>query len=371
MKILKRMLYSILIIIAAVVLFGWYYMSTPVFGKLPEGARLEKILKSPNYKDGEFQNLSPTPQMAEGHSMWKVMINFLFNKPDNVSSKQPIPVVQTDLKQLPLDKNVIVWLGHSSYFMILDHKTYLVDPVFSGNASPVPGSNKSFKATYNYTINDMPNIDVLLISHDHFDHLDYPTIKALKSNIKQVVCGLGVGAHFEHWGYDAKIIHELDWYDAVTLYNDVLITATPARHFSGRTFKRNTSLFCSYVLQSSNHKLFIGGDSGYDTHFKKIGDTYGPFDLAILENGQYNEAWRYIHTLPTEMPTIIKEINAKKILPVHAGKFALAMHDWKEPFRAIKKYQSEETPILFPQIGVILNIDDSTQVFEDWWESID
>src|SRR5690606_13003150 len=158
--------------------------------------------------------------------------------------------------------------GHSSYYFTLDGKRYLVDPVLSKNASPVPGSNKAFKGTDIYRPEDMPEIDYLIITHDHFDHLDYPTIKAIKDKGGQVVCGLGVGAHLEHWGYNVHKIKELDWYEEKQLAHGINITATPARHFSGRTFKRNTSLFCSYVLESGTHKIFIGGDSGYDKHFK-------------------------------------------------------------------------------------------------------
>lgn len=364
------MTYILLGVLLAVVLFGWYYLNTPVFGKMPSGERLERIKKSPNYKDGQFQNLSYTPQLEEGYSMLGVMKDFLFNKPDNVSPKHALPSIKTDLKKLPLDSNLMVWFGHSTYFFILNGKTYLVDPVFSDNASPVPGSNKAFKGTDVYTAADLPAIDFLIISHDHFDHLDYPTIKQIKDKVSAVICGLGVGAHLEHWGYDATRIHELDWYEKEQLTDHVTITATPARHFSGRTFKRNYTLFCSYVLQSGDSKIFIGGDSGYDTHFKKIGDTYGPFDLAILENGQYNQAWHYIHTLPSEFPQVIADINAKNILPVHAGKFPLAMHHWKEPFEEAVKHEPAGHRIMTPMIGEVIRLDDTTQVFSNWWEQV-
>ena len=365
------MLYTILILLTVIFLFGLYFMNRPEFGKQPSGTRLERILSSPNYKEGQFQNLSPTPQLEKGYNMWGVMIDFLFRKPDNVKPHKDIPVIKTRLSDLSPDANQLVWFGHSSYFFILNGKTFLVDPVLSENASPVPGSNKAYKGTSIYTAEDLPEIDFLIITHDHFDHLDYPTIKNLRGKVKQVICGLGVGEHLEYWGYSPANITELDWYDSAAFSGDVTITATPARHFSGRTLKRNYTLFCSYVLQSGNSKIFVGGDSGYDTHFKTIGNRYGPFDLAILENGQYNPAWRYIHTLPSEMPDVIKDINARNILPVHSGKFALALHSWKEPLTEIIKLQSADIHILTPKIGEVLRLGDSTQTFSKWWEATD
>ncbi len=362
------MLYTIIMLLLALFLFGLYFMNRPEFGKHPSGDRLQKILRSPHYKDGQFQNLSPTPQLEKGYNIFGVLINFLFRKPEHIKPKNDIPVIKTDLKNLSRDSNLLIWFGHSSYLFILNGKTFLVDPVLSDNASPVPGSNKAYKGTSLYTADDLPAIDYLIITHDHFDHLDYPTIRELKGKVQQVICGLGVGEHLEYWGYPAAGITELDWYESTEFTDGVRITATPARHFSGRTFKRNTTLFCSYVLQSGDTRIFVGGDSGYDTHFKAIGTQYGPFDLAILENGQYNEAWRYIHTLPSEMPAVIKDINARNILPVHSGKFALALHSWKEPLTEIIKLQNTETRILTPRIGEVLKLDDSTQTFSRWWE---
>ncbi len=302
------------------------------FGKAPAGNRLSELQKSSNYKNGKFQNLSVTPELAEGYNIVGVTYNVLFNNEPRRKPGDTIPSIKTDLLNLPIDKDILVWFGHSSYFIQLDGKRFLVDPVFSGNASPIPGTVKSFNGTDIYTVDDIPEIDYLFISHDHYDHVDYPTLLGLKNKIKKVICGLGVGAHFEHWGYSPENIIEKDWYSEVPLDNGFTAYVQPARHFSGRGFTRNNTLWASYVLQSPTMKIYIGGDSGYDTHFAEIGNKYGPIDLAILDNGQYNVAWRYIHTLPDEVLQAAKDLKAKRLFPVHSSKFVLANHPGMNPF---------------------------------------
>lgn len=359
-------LFSILII---VFLFVFFYMKQDKFGKQPSGERLEIIKKSPNYKDGAFQNLSNTPALVEGNSMFGVLVEFVFKKVEDKEPKNPIPNVKTDLKSLDINENILVWFGHSSYYFQLNGKRFLVDPVLSGSASPVPNSTKSFKGTDIYSVEDFPEIDYLLITHDHYDHLDYETIVKLNDKVKTVICGLGVGEHLELWKYNPSKIIEKDWYDSVELENQMKITLTPARHFSGRTFERNTSLWTSYVLESPDYKMFIGGDSGYDFHFKEIGEKFGAFDLAILENGQYNEKWRYIHTLPEEIHTVATELKTKRFFPVHSSKFVLGQHSWKEPLEKVSEYNAASNiPIITPKIGEIVRLNDTLQTFSKWWE---
>ncbi|MFD2037488.1 MBL fold metallo-hydrolase, partial [Belliella marina] len=199
---------------------------------------MELIKTSTNYKNGKFQNISFTPVLTEGYSMTVIMWDFLFKKFPRQKPTDIIPSIKTDLLKLPADSNVLVWFGHSSYFMQVGGKRFLIDPVFSGNAAPIPGNNKSFKGTDIYTAADMPEIDCLLITHDHYDHLDYETVIALKDKVKTVICGLGVGSHFEHWGFDKNVIIEKDWNEHVTLDKGFTIHTAPARHFSGRGFTR-------------------------------------------------------------------------------------------------------------------------------------
>lgn len=362
----------LLSIVILLFLFGFFFMKQTKFGKLPSGERLEIIKKSPNYKDGIFQNLSPTPSLEKGSSMLGVLFEFLFKKVENKKPQSTIPSVKTDIKSLNSNEDILIWFGHSSYYFQLNGKRFLVDPVFSGKISPVSASSQAFKGTDTYSVEDFPEIDYLLITHDHYDHLDYETIIKLKDKVKIVICGLGVGEHLEYWNYNTSKIIEKDWYDSVELDNQMKITLTPARHFSGRTFKRNTSLWTSFVLESPDYKMFIGGDSGYDFHFKEIGEKFGGFDLAILENGQYNEKWRYIHTLPEEIHTIVTELKAKRFFPVHSAKFTLALHSWKEPLEKVYELNKySDIPMITPKIGEIFRLKDNTQTFSKWWESVE
>jgi L-ascorbate metabolism protein UlaG (beta-lactamase superfamily) len=351
-------------------LIAYLYMRLPKFGKAPSGERLERVKASPNYKDGKFQNLVFTPDLTEGYSMFGVMIDMLFKSHPNRSPIDSIPSIKTNLKELPTDENVLVWFGHSSYFMQIEGKTFLIDPVFSGNASPIPGTTKSFKGTDTYNVADLPKIDYLVISHDHYDHLDYETIIALKDKVGQVICGLGVGEHFEYWGYSSSSLIEKDWNESVDLGNNFTISTVPGRHFSGRSFNRNNTLWTSYVLKTPTQQIFIGGDSGFSNHFKSIGEKFGSIDLAILENGQYNVAWQAIHTLPNETLQAGKDLNAKRIFPVHSGKFSLGMHPWYEPLSEITRINNGEIPLVTPMIGEVVKLSDEGQEFNQWWKGL-
>ncbi len=256
------------------------FLQQKKFGKIPAGERLNLIRQSPNYKDGSFQNLSHTPALAEGVSFFEVLKEFFFERKKRIRPVDPIPSIKTDLHTLDLHEDVLVWFGHSSYFMQIDGKRILVDPVFSGSASPLPFGTRAFKGSDIYSTEDIPEIDFLFITHDHWDHLDYKTIVRLKPKIKTVICSLGTAEHFIYWGYDKNIIREKDWFEKIDLQEGFTVFTRPARHFSGRGLKRNLAQWTSYVLQTPHLKIFIGGDSGYDSHFKKTGEEFGPFDLA-------------------------------------------------------------------------------------------
>lgn len=364
-------MYLFLIILCLFVLLVFVFLQQEKFGKLPSGKRLEKLKQSPNYKNNSFKNINHTPDLTEGVSYYELLKEFFFDKKVRVYPSTIIPSIKTNLLDLDSTKDVLVWFGHSSYFMQVDGKRILVDPVFSGAATPLPFGTKAFSGTNNYSVEDMPTIDYLFISHDHWDHLDYDTIKKLKPKIKQVICGLGVGQHLEHWGYDANSIIEKDWHEKIELDNHFIVHTVSARHFSGRGFRRNKSLWMSYVLQTPTMRIFIGGDSGYDTHFAEIGKSFGPFDIAILENGQYDRKWRYIHLLPNEILQAAKELRAKKILPVHSSKFVLGNHAWDEPLQLItENNEKENLHILTPRIGELVYLKEE-QAFAHWWKNLD
>lgn len=359
----------ILLLTIAVFLF----MNHPQFGKAPTGKRLELLQQSPNYKDGKFQNIHHTPTVTEGYSMTGVLYDFIFKSFPRTKPVDVIPSVKTDLKNLPITENVLVWFGHSSYFIQLNGKRFLIDPVFSGNASPIPNSNTSFKGSDIYSAEDMPEIDYLLITHDHYDHLDYPTILKLKPKIKNIICGLGVGQHFDYWKFDASKIFEKDWNESIMIDDHFSLHTASARHFSGRGFTRNNTLWLSFILQTDNFKMYLGGDSGYDSHFAEIGEKFNGFDLALLDNGQYNLAWQAIHMLPQEGLKAAKELKTKRLFPIHSSKFKLANHTWDEPLKtisALHEKDSSSIALITPKIGELVKLNDTTQTFEKWWEGL-
>ncbi len=357
------------VLILVLILAVYAFMQQPSFGKLPSGKRLEKIKTSPNYREGSFRNIHFTPMLEEGKGYTTVMKEFFFNKDKRNSPKTKLPSQKTGLLSLNKDENIIVWFGHSSYFIQVDGKKLLVDPVLSGHASPISFTTKSYQGTNRYSPEELPEIDYLFISHDHWDHLDYHTVTKLK--VKKIITGLGTGAHFERWGFDPAMIIEIDWNEEARLDEGFYIHTFPARHFSGRGLTRNKSIWLSFVLITPTLKIFIGGDSGYDTHFIDIGKAYGPFDLAILECGQYNHYWKYIHMMPEETAQAALDLQAKLLLPVHWAKFSLGLHSWDEPIiRVTQACKEKNIPVIHPMIGEPVNLNHPAKTLR-WWEGID
>jgi L-ascorbate metabolism protein UlaG (beta-lactamase superfamily) len=348
----------------------YFFLHTRRFGAAPRGNGLKIIQQSPRYKNGQFQNESNTPSLTEGASFFSVLREFLFDKSKQRIPPSPLSSVKTDLLHLDPRKNLLVWFGHSSYFMQVDGKTVLVDPVFSGNASPLSFTTKSFKGSDIYSGDDLPAIDYLFLTHDHWDHLDYKTIVQLKPKVKKIITGLGTGSHLRFWGYDPDKIIEKDWYEKIRLDDGFSVNTIPARHFSGRGLKRNGSLWMSFVFTTPGKNIFIGGDSGYDHHFAETGKNFGPFDLAILEDGQYDKNWKYIHMSPEETVQAAIDLQAKKLLPVHWGKFSLSVHAWDEPIIRIRKEaERRNIKLLHPKIGEVVWMDEDA-LFGAWWEEI-
>lgn len=368
LKIIKRMFVVIAVLIVILSFSIWLYMQKDVFGGKPSEQNLVQIEKSSHYKNGEFQNINNTPTFAPGYGFWGEISKQFFDKSVPTQPSKPIPSVKRDLKNLPVE-NLLVWFGHSSSLLQINGKKILIDPVFSDNASPLPNNVKVFNESNTYKVEDLPEIDYLLISHDHYDHLDYPTVLSLQKKVKTVLCGLGVGAHFECWGYPKNKIIEQDWNDSVSIEKDFTIHTLPARHKSGRGFKQNQTLWASFLINSPSLKVFYSGDGGYDTHFAEIGKKFGPIDIAIMENGQYNKAWHYIHMLPEETLMAGRDLKAKSLVPVHNSKFALARHTWNEPLSELTRLNEKyQIPLITPIIGEIV-IFDTTKVFKQWWKN--
>lgn len=314
----------------------------------------ERIKKSPNYKNGIFINLEETPMMAEDASMLKTMRQFIKGN-KNGKPKNAIETIKFDRESFLKDNNKLsfIWLGHSTLLIKLNGIVILTDPVFSKYASPVPYSNGSFKYTNTYKIDDLPEIDMVLLSHDHYDHLDKKSIKKLKNKAKMFYAPLGLKRYLLKWGVDATKIVIADWWEEFQDKTGIKLTACPSRHFSGRGIhNRNKTLWCSWTIESKTNKVFFSGDSGYGLHYKEIGDKYGPFDLAFIECGQYHHNWRYIHALPEQTVQANIDLRSKSLLPIHWGKFRLSLHDWTEPIdRAKKEASSKGQQLIDAKIG--------------------
>ena len=371
----KRILHMLLGIVGAAALAGagaYGYVQQPKFGALPSGERLERILASPHFSEGIFHNITPIPQNDSKGGLFVGVVKYLFTRKDNPVPPVAVPSVKTDLMRLDPAADTVIWLGHSSYFMQLGGKRILIDPVFSDNAAPVPLANKAFPGTSLYTADDMPIIDHVLISHDHWDHLDYPTIIALRPKIRNVVCPLGVGAHLERWGLAPDLVREADWYTEISLEDGLSVHVLPARHFSGRFLTGNKTLWAGFALITPARKIFFSGDSGYGPHFADIGERFGGFDLAILDSGQYDVNWRYVHMMPEDAARAALDLRARALLPAHTGKFSIAYHTWDDPFiRIAAASHGSAYRLLTPMIGEPVNLADERQQFTAWWEHLE
>ncbi|MDR2339246.1 MAG: MBL fold metallo-hydrolase [Deltaproteobacteria bacterium] len=366
---LKRMLlWTLLVLVSlslAIVIAGVLYLRLPKFGALPEGERLERVQSSPHYRDGKFQNIHPTGEVVNPDRKDRSLLDFFFRK-GRLEPKEPLPAVKSDLKGL--SEGQIVWFGHSSFLLKLGGRHFLVDPVLSVHASPTGFGVTAFKGTSIYAAEDFPYIDYLLISHDHWDHLDYPTIMALKPTIGKVVCGLGIGAHFERWGFPSDSLLEDEWGHEFRPEPSLSIRIMYARHFSGRGLKWNQAMWAGFLIEAGGLRVFYSGDGGYASHFAEAGEEFGPFDLALLEDGQYDLAWHDIHMLPEETVQAALDLRAKAAIPVHNSKFNIAYHDWDDPLvRARRSANEKGVNLLTPIIGQILDIAAPMGAQDQWW----
>lgn len=344
------------------------YLQHPKFGAHPEGERLERVRRSPQYVDGAFRYLIDTPTLVEGHSTLSVIWGNLRQPAQYLRPAAPVPSVKTDLRALDVARDAVIWLGHSSYFVVLAGQRILIDPVFSEFAAPVSSSTRAFEGTTLYTAGDMPPIDVLLITHDHWDHLDHATVTALAPKAARVVVPLGVGAHLEHWDFAPTKIREIDWFESVTVDGAIVIHAVPARHYSGRWLTRNKTLWAGFVLEFGQRRLLFSGDTGYGPHLQEIARKFGGFDLVALDMGQYDARWPLIHMTPEEAAQAAVELQARSLLPGHVGRFSIARHSWDEPFERIDTASAGKPYRLqTPRIGEPVMLDDDGQRFSHWW----
>ncbi len=324
-----------LILIAAFAAGGFMMTSCSSFGSSPGIKELGNIADSPNY-DKENERFINRRQ-DDIDSAWKevqtfgMAKEFLFGGEDLRTPDEYLPQVKPDILEFTKDNDKLkfIWFGHSSLMVRIGDKNILLDPVFSKYASPVYLVNGRFQPPA-LELEELPEIDYIVISHDHYDHLDMPTIKFFKDKRTKFLTPLAVGSHLRGWGIDSSRITELNWWQDIK-FGDINFTCTPSQHFSGRGFKRNPTLWASWVISNGQYNIYFSGDSGYDTHFKEIGDKLGPFDVAFIENGQYNERWKLIHMIPEHSAQAAIDLKARQMMPIHWGMFNLALHSWYRP----------------------------------------
>ncbi|QIX62808.1 MBL fold metallo-hydrolase [Hymenobacter sp. BT18] len=359
-------------LVALLVVGGAFANLSPEFGGKPTKAQRAAYAKTGHYRDGEFQNLVPTTLMTGGStfsSLWK----FLFTKTPNERPAAPLPtqpLTPAHIQQKTNETVRVTWFGHSASLVEIAGKNVLLDPMLSVQMGPLSWvTPKRYNPQLAITAEQLPAIDAVLISHDHYDHLDYQTIRRLKDKTANFYVPLGVGAHLLAWGVAPAKIHEMDWGDSLQLPG-LTIVSTPTRHFSGRGLtNRNSTSWSSWVLKSATKRVFYSGDGGYGPHFAAIGRQHGPFDLALMECGQYDADWAEIHMMPEQSVQAALDVQARLMLPVHWGAFTEAHHAWNEPVRrATTEAARRQLPITTPQLGqpVTLNAGPLPQV--RWWQ---
>lgn len=328
-----------------------FFTVLPKLGKSPDKMRMIELTKSNNFRNGLFQNSVETLMEIPPYEVMKEMMKKrIFRVPK--SSIPTVPISKNFFEIADPSEILISWLGHSTLLLKIDGKTILIDPVFSKRASftQLMGP-KQFDYSHQFSIEELPPIDIVLISHDHYDHLDYNVIKKLAHSSCKFYAPLGVGSHLKLWGVKSQNICELDWWES-SRSEGISFTATPARHFTGRSIARFKTFWCGWAIKTENQNIFFSGDSGYFDGFKKIGEKLGPFDLSILECGQYSKYWSSIHMMPEESVQAAIDVRSKRAMPIHWGKFNLSIHAWNEPpLRFIKRAEELKLPIIIPKIG--------------------
>jgi L-ascorbate metabolism protein UlaG (beta-lactamase superfamily) len=354
--------------LAAGALAVWAAKDIPAqMGARASGARAERVWRSPQFADGRFRNTVPATEVAIASA--PRLIAAALTDRDRRRPHAPIPVLSPETGGDHRGLHV-TWYGHSSALVEIEGRAVLLDPVWSERCSPsrLVGPKRMHEPPV--ALSALPPLDAVLISHDHYDHLDMETIRTLVDlQTVPFLVPLGVGAHLERWGVPAARIVELDWTESHTVAG-VTFTATPARHFSGRGFSRDETLWVSWVIAGPTRKVFYSGDTGYFPGFAEIGAGHGPFDATLVQVGAYGDAWPDIHMRPEDGVATHVDVRGGLMIPVHWGTFNLALHDWAEPVdRVWREAKDRGVQLAVPRPGERIDVDDPPAV-DGWWQAI-
>ncbi len=353
---------------AAIMRAGWQVPAA--VGGRPEGERLARMRRSPHFRDGQFHNTVPA-SIAPPSSGPGIMREMLFGKELRKPSR-PVPLVVPSFDAPPVDGLRVTWLGHATVLVELEGRRLLFDPVWSERVSPSTVLGPRRLHPVPVPLEDLPPVDAVVISHDHYDHLDMVTIRRIAALWPRTrfVVPLGVGAHLERWRVPPSRIDELDWTESTTV-GDIDLTATAARHFSGRLRPGgNGTLWASWVVAGRDHRIFYTGDSGYFDGYREIGERHGPFDVTFIQIGAYSPYWPDIHMTPEEGIRTHTAVGGGLLVPVHWGTFNLALHSWSEPVeRLLTSAQEDDVRVAVPRPGEPVEVTKAPTP-DGWWRAV-
>lgn len=341
----------------------------PVFGGRLNQKWIDEYKSSNQWKNNQFEYSEHTDLNL---AFWKIP-GIIYKQFSGLSTRKPPRNIEVLKSKWEVSTDTrspakMMWFGHSTFLMEIAGQTLLIDPMFGPVPAPHPRlGNERFSRELPIDPEQLPPIDILLMSHDHYDHLDYGSIQKIKHKVNRYIMPLGMKRHFLKWGIPAHQLTELDWWQSTSI-DGLRLVCTPARHFSGRGMgDRCTSLWCSWIIQGSDENIFFSGDSGYGAHFKDIGQKYGPFDFAMIECGQYYKDWPLIHLLPEEAVTAAIDLRTRVAMPIHWGAFTLAFHSWTEPVeRFLSKAKELNIQTCTPRIGEIITVNEKYPG-SHWW----
>ena len=359
-------------VIALVMALAFLFVNlAPQFGAKFDNEHKKAMQISPHYANDKFVNLQETrTATSEDSNMWGTLVDYIKGTPNQKPNTdiQVESLTQTQLKNVT--EPSLVWFGHSSFLLNINHKRIFFDPVFSDVPAPHPWlGSKRYNSRPPMSAEQLPEIDAVVISHDHYDHLDYDSVQTMDSKVKQYFVPLGVAEHLISWCVDKNKIREFDWWQKTEI-GELTLTFTPARHFSGRRLtNQNQTLWGGWFIKNDTFSLFYSGDTGYGPHFSEIKDKLGSPDIALLECGQYNKAWTDIHMMPEETVQAARDLDAKTMMPVHWGAFTLALHSWTDPIeRAIKAASQQQQNLVAPKIGEVMVLSNEPAARDNWWQ---